>query len=218
MYINKIYDYKPLERISTPEGRKYIVGENSQLPSVTTVLSKVADKSFLIKWREKVGDEKAAQITNESASLGTGMHNNLENYILGKPLDGSFMSQTLAKVIIKHGLSKVSEVWGTEVALYCTGLYAGTTDLVAVHDGIPSIIDFKNSLRLKKEEWITDYKAQLGAYALAHNEMFDTKIHRGVVMIATRDATYQEFVFEGSGFDECISLWLTALDKYYASV
>ena len=215
MNLIKKYDYKPLERVDTPEGRRYIVGESRPLPSVTTILSATKDMTHINEWKKNVGEAEAAKILSTASGLGNGMHKNLENYILGEEMTGSFMAQTLAKVIIKQGLSKVDEVWGTEVALYSTGLYAGTTDLVGVHQGIPSVMDFKNSLKDKKKEWIDDYAAQLAAYSLAHNEMYDTNISRGVVMVATRDAKYQEFIFEGAEFDRAIDIWLTSLEKYY---
>jgi genome maintenance exonuclease 1 len=173
------------------------------------------DMTYLNEWRASVGVEKAAKITAEASGLGNGMHKNLENYILGKDMSGSFMSKTLAKVIIKEGLSKVSEVWGTEVSLYSPELYAGTTDLIGLHDGKPSIMDFKNSLREKQKEWIEDYFMQLAAYTLSHNEMYGTNISRGVVMIATRDAKYQEFIIEGEEFKHYETMWANKVCAYY---
>jgi genome maintenance exonuclease 1 len=215
MLINNKFDYQPLKRVDTPNGRRYIVGENTLLPSVTTILSKTKDMTHLNEWRKSVGEEEATRIVTEASGLGNGMHKNLENYILGKELTGQLMSKILAKVIIKQGLSKVSEVWGTEVALYSTGLYAGTTDLIGVHDGKPSIMDFKNSRKDKRREWIEDYFMQLAAYAMSHNEMYGTDIHRGVVMIATRDAKYQEFVIEDDEFIHYETMWANKLCVYY---
>jgi genome maintenance exonuclease 1 len=215
MHINKIFDYRPLERINTPEGRRYIVGEDQRLPSVTTILGKTKDMTHLLEWKKKVGEAEAAKIVATASSLGNSMHKNLENHILGESMGGNVLSQILAKVIIKEGLSKVDEIWGTEVALYSTGLYAGTTDLIGIHEGIPSIMDFKNSLNPKKREWIDDYFMQLAAYSLAHNEMFGTSINRGVVMIATRDAKYQEFIIEGDEFTKYETMWAEKLYVYY---
>lgn len=215
MIIQQKYDYKPLERISTPSGRKYIVGESRPLPSVTTILSATKDLTHINEWKSRVGEAEAQKIVTEASSLGNGMHKNLEDYILGGKLSGSFMAQTLAKVIIKNGLSKVNEIWGTEVSLYARDLYAGTTDLVGLHEGIPSIMDFKNSLREKAKEWIDDYFMQLAAYSLAHNEMYGTDINRGVIMIATRDAKYQEFIIEGDEFTHWQTKWSEKLCAYY---
>lgn len=215
MIINRIYDYQPIERIATEQGRKYLVEGSTPLPSVTTILSKNKDMTFLDNWKARIGINEATRITNESSTLGTGLHANLENYILGKPISGTFMEQALANVIIKKAFPKVDEIWGTEVALYSKDLYAGTTDAVGIHEGIPSIIDFKNSIREKKKEWIEDYFMQVCAYSIAHNEMFGTNIHRGVIMIATRDAKYQEFIIEGDEFSHYEMMWANKLCAYY---
>lgn len=215
MLILKKFEYRPLERTDGPNGRRYIVGEGKPLPSVTTILGKTKDLTHIREWVKRVGETEAERIKTEASGIGNGMHKNLERYILGEDMSGTFMAKALAKVIIKEGLPKVNEIWGTEVALYAKGLYAGTTDLVGVHEGIPSIMDFKNSLREKKKEWIEDYFMQLAAYAMAHNEMYDTDINRGVVMIATRDATYQEFIIEGDEFNHYQQMWAEKLYAYY---
>jgi len=215
MQIHKKFDYQPLKRIDTENGRRYIVGEGRPLPSVTTVLSKTKDLTAIKQWQARIGLEEANKIKTEASSLGNSMHKNLEKHILGESMEGPYLSQILAKVIIKNGLSKVDEIWGTEVSVYSKELYAGTTDVIGVHQGIPSIMDFKNSLKSKKKEWIEDYFMQLCAYSLAHNEMFETDIHRGVVMIATREAKYQEFIIEGDEFTHYETLWANKLCSYY---
>jgi hypothetical protein len=215
MLIQKLFDYRPLERVDTGNGRRYIVGEGRPLPSVTTILSKTKDMTHLNEWVKNVGEVEANRIKTEASTLGNGMHQNLENYILGKEMSGTLMAKTLAKVIIKQGLCKVSEVWGTEVALYSKELYAGTTDVIGLHDGIPSIMDFKNSLKDKKREWIEDYFMQCCAYKMSHDEMYGTDIKRGVIMIATREAKYQEFIIEGKELEHYTYMWLARLDKYY---
>lgn len=215
MRILQKFNYQPLKRIDTGNGRRYIVGEDRPLPSVTTILSKTKDLTHIKEWVNRVGEVEANRIKTEASGLGNGMHKNLENYILGEEMQGTFMAKALANVIIKNGLSKVDEVWGTEVSLYSSGLYAGTTDLIGVHQGIPSIMDFKNSLKDKKKEWIEDYFMQLAAYSLAHNEMYGTEINRGVVMIATRDAKYQEFIIEGDEFTHYETMWANKLCVYY---
>ena len=215
MILQHKFDYKPLSRVDHPSGRKYIVGEGHPLPSVTTILGKTKDLTFLKEWRENVGEKEATRIVTEAGTLGNGMHKLLEKYILGEEMKGQFMAITLAKLIIKKGLCKVDEVWGTEVALYSTELYAGTTDLVGLHEGVPAIMDFKNSLKEKKKEWIEDYFMQLAAYALSHNEMYGTDIRKGVVMMATRDGKYLEFVIEGAEFTHYETMWANKVCTYY---
>jgi len=215
MLIQHPYNYQPLQRIDTGNGRRYIVGEGRPLPSVTTILSKTKDMTHINEWKKNVGEAEATRIVTEASGLGNGMHKNLENYILGSEMGGTLMAKALANVIIKKGLPKVSEIWGTEVSLYSKELYAGTTDLTGIHDGKPSIMDFKNSLKDKKREWIEDYFMQLAAYALSHNEMYGTDISRGVVMIATREAKYQEFIIEGDEFRHYETMWANKVCAYY---
>lgn len=215
MIIQQRYKYRSIDRKEIDGQRLYKVSEDSLLPSVTTILSKTKDDTHLRAWIEQVGEEKAEQIKKEASELGSQMHQNLENYILGTAMSGSFMAKNLASLIVKNGLKSVDEVWGTEVALFCENLYAGTTDLVGLHNGVPSIIDFKNSLNDKKKEWIEDYFLQLVAYALAHNEMYNTTINKGVIMMATRDAKYREFIIEGDEFTHYEHMWAERLSRYY---
>ena len=123
MIINTPFDYKPLSRESENGLRKYNTPDGKKLISVTTILSALKDNTHLDKWRLSVGHEKADQIRDEASAIGTAMHLNLENYIFGKPMTGIILSQILAKLIIKYGLSSVDIVWGSEVAVYSAGLY-----------------------------------------------------------------------------------------------
>ena len=215
MILQHKYDYRPLSQIDHPTGRRYKVDEGRALPSVTTILSTTKDMSYLKEWRTAVGDNEADRIVAESSGLGSNMHNLLEDYILGREMKGQFMAVTLAKLIIKKGLCNVNEVWGTEVGLYCTDLYAGTTDLVGLHNGIPAIMDYKNSRQEKTKEMIGDYFMQLVAYAMSHNEMFNTNIQKGVIMMATRSGKYLEFIIEGDEFTYYETLWANKVCEYY---
>lgn len=215
MLVNSKYNYLPLERVETEQGRRYLVGLDITVPSVTTILSKTKDMTYINEWIENVGEDRANKIKNEASFLGTELHKNIENYILGKDFVGSFMSRALAKTIIKKGLAGIDEVWGIESNLHYQNLYAGTTDLVGVYQSRPSIIDFKNSINTKSREQIEDYFLQLVAYAMAHNEMFGTTIDCGVIMLATRDSKYQEFIIEGTEFKNYTDKWIDKLSQYY---
>ena len=217
MILNKKYQYDPVERVTDETGRHYLVN-NSPVPSVTTILSSTADKTALIEWRERVGDIEADKIVEQASTIGTNIHTNLENYIQNKPIVGSYLERTLTKLIIKNGLKHVNEVWGLETPLYIPDLYAGTADLVGVHQGKQSIMDFKNSRKEKKKEWIEDYFLQLSAYAFAHDFMFGTNIERGVIMMAVRNIKYQEFIIEGDEFKEYKSKWLARVNTYYSNL
>ena len=218
MKINRVYDYQDLTRIDGKK-RLYATPGGGKVPSVTTILDATSDKTHLIAWRQRVGEEKAKQITKEAAGVGTSMHGFLENYTKGEELPNKtnlvhVQGRKMAEVVIQDGLSKVDEVWGSEVHLYYPDLYAGTTDLVGVHNGVPAIMDFKQTNKPKKEEWVDNYKLQGAAYALAHNHVYKTDIRKIVIMMCSRDLQYQEFVVEGDAFDEWSKGWSDRLMQY----
>lgn len=215
MLIKNVYEYYNCHKEEIAGIRKYITPDGKRLPSVTTILSRTKDMSFLDEWKNSIGIEKAEKIRDEAAIIGTAMHTNLENYITGKDISGSYMSKVLSQLIIKNGLCNVSEIWGNEVPLYTKDLYAGTTDAIGIFNGKPAIIDFKNSLRNKEKSHIGDYFLQLSAYAISHNEMYNTNINTGVIMIATREGKYQEFIIEGNDFLKYQCEWLERVGNYY---
>jgi ATP-dependent exoDNAse (exonuclease V) beta subunit len=183
-------------------------------------LSPLKKKHLLDAWRARVGVGKAKEITKSASDRGTAMHNIIEKFLLGQGYldltDVGKDAQTMAQQIIDKGLKdRLSEFWGLEVTLYYPGLYAGATDVVGIYDNEESIVDFKQSNQIKKREWIGDYKLQLAAYALAHNEIYGTNIQRGVNLICTKDNYFQEFVFEGEEFRRAKFDWLRRVDEFY---
>ena len=177
--------------------------------------------THLHAWRKRIGVEKAAQITQESANIGTVMHSSLEKHVKGierKP--GSNLihqkAHTMANIIIENGLTDVSEVWGSEVSLYYPELYAVTTDLVGVYKDAPAIMDFKQARKLKKKEWVEDYYLQLVAYAEAHNKMYDTQIDKGRIFICTQNNQFQTFDIDN--YDQWRGKWYAKLEQYYKSI
>jgi genome maintenance exonuclease 1 len=149
------------------------------------------------------------------------MHKWLENYVLNDDMGQygsnpySKQSHIMAQEIIDKGLVNCEEFWGTEVTLYFPQIYAGTTDLVGLHDGDVAIMDHKQTNRPKKREWIDDYFIQMTAYADAHNELYGTNIKKGVIFMCSKDFAYQEFIVEGKEFDKYHQQWLKKLEEYY---
>ena len=219
---NKLYEYPKSIRSLINDARHYDIGDE-KLPSVTTILSATQSeekKASLAAWRERMGTENATRIVDQAATRGTAMHTIIEKFLLGQGyLDLTEVGQnahTMAQQIIEKGLkNRLHEFWGLEVTLYYPGLYAGATDVVGVYDGSESIVDFKQSNKPKKKEWIEDYKLQLAAYAMAHNEVYGTNIMKGVNLICTKDNYFQEFVFEGEEFKQAKYEWLRRVDEYY---
>ena len=200
---NKLYEY-PASMRSSIEGRRHYEITGEKLPSVTTILKATESeekKESLARWKARVGDVEAERIRDSSAARGTNMHLHLEKHILG---DGHLdltpegeIAKAMADTIIEKGLPNLSEVWGSEVTLYYPGKYAGATDLVGVYDYEDSIIDFKQSNKPKQRQWIDDYFMQLGAYALAHNQVYNTDITQGVILMCTPDNYFQKFSVNG---------------------
>ena len=223
MQIVEKYNYKDLKKQEGPS-RSYLTPDGEALPSVTTILSRTKDKTFLKEWRARVGEAKAEKIISDSSQIGTALHLYIEHYVnehAYKDLtDIGIQAGKMAQVIIDHddGLKKVSEVWGSEVHLYYPGKFAGTTDMVGVYDGRPTIIDFKQTNRPKKREWVQDYLMQLAAYAAAHNAMFDTEIEQGVVLMCSRDLTFQRFELEGEKFVRATNAFMKKLNAYNTSI
>ena len=204
------------------EGKRHYVIKTEKLPSVTTILSATESaekREALARWRESKGEEIATRIVDESAARGTAMHKILEKYILQQGyVDLTTVGQqahNMAIRVIEQGLCNVPEYYGTECTLYYPGLYAGQTDLVGVHKGKDAIIDFKQTNKPKKREWIEDYCLQLADYAMAHNFIYKTQIEKGVIMMCSKDNFYQEFVVEGKEFQKYKHNFLRRVDEYY---
>jgi genome maintenance exonuclease 1 len=224
MLITK-YNYTPISRESVEGRRHYCLPDGSKVPSVTTILdaTKPAEKRIaLANWKKRVGEAQAQAITTEAANRGTRMHKWLENYVkdgdMGLPGSNPFSKQShgMANIIIFEGLGKhVTEYWGVEVPVYYSGLYAGTTDCIGVWKGLPAIIDFKQTNKLKKREWIEDYFLQLAAYALAHNCTHNTDIKQGVILMCSANNEYQEFEISGSEFEMYTHKWLERVEQYH---
>ena len=218
---NSSYRYPKTVREMVEGQRHYILNEE-KLPSVTTILSATQSaekRESLQKWRDRVGEAEATRIVDSAGARGTAMHKILEKYILGEGyLDETTVGKqahNMALQVIQSGLSNLTEYYGTECTLYYPGLYAGQTDLVAIHKGEDAIIDFKQTNKPKRREWIEDYCLQLAAYAMAHNFIYKTKITKGVVMMCSKDNYYQEFVIEGAEFQKYKHNFLRRVDEYY---
>ena len=224
MKINKQFIYPKSMRSVINGGRHYEI-DGGKLPSVTTILSATQSpekKASLDAWKLKMGAKAADEVRDTAAARGTAMHTYLEHYLDGtgyKDLTTlGKQAETMANKIIESGLGDLEEIWGQEVTLYYPDLYAGATDVVGVYDGQPAIIDFKQSNKPKRREWIMDYFEQLGAYTMAHNQVYDTKIQSGIVLMCTKDFLFQKFEVSGREFVKHQHAFLRKCDQYYKNV
>ena len=234
MLIQK-YNYTPISRDIVEGKRLYTLPDGSRVPSVTTILDRTKPKEkreALANWRKSVGEKRAQEITTEAAGRGTRMHKFLEDYVkndrvMPDPGTNPFSRQAhnMAQQIVEHGLKNADEIWGIEVPLYVPGLYAGTTDACGLYHGQPSILDYKQTNKPKKKEWIEDYFLQLCAYAAAHNEVHGTDIKQGAILMAVapkelepglfEQAEFQTWTLSGNEWNIWMDRWFDRVEQYY---
>lgn len=222
--VRKKFKYVTLQRQDLPEGRRYIYGEQ-KLPSVTTILSATKEnKEALDAWVARVGQEEADRVKNEAARVGTYLHEVIERMVayrdLPRPTNWEMCKgYEMGYKIINTYFRNVDEIWGSEVSLYYPEKYAGTTDLVGLYRGKPHIIDFKQSNKPKKRQWIEDYFCQLAAYALAHDHLHGTNIDNAVVLMAVRsDGSTAEFSTAGREFQGYKDMWMRRVDAFHETL
>tara|TARA_R110000796_G_scaffold15749_3_gene49977 strand:- start:327 stop:1049 length:723 start_codon:yes stop_codon:yes gene_type:complete len=217
------YSYGNYFRDDDNGPRTYKVGEK-KVPSVTTILNATQSpekKASLDAWRERVGHQEAQRIMIDASTRGTEMHYVLEQYINGK---GYFnlskkgaQARLMAHRLIEDGLGPLTKVFGSEVNLAYEDQWAGSTDLVAIYDGKPSIIDFKQSNKPKREEYIIDYYYQIAAYSLAHKKQHG-EILQGFIAICTKDLLFQGFKMDQSKLSEYEDKWFKKVEQYYSTL
>lgn len=181
---------KPLNvsSVTTSNGRHYNTETLRGLPSVTTVLGRMLPHDGLDAWRARVGEEEANRIMKQAGRRGSIIHDTCEQYVLNKPINFTRMMpvnvetfKAIASILDEH----VGNVYGVELPLYSKVLWtAGRTDLMADWDGIPSIIDFKTSRRIKQEEDIISYFYQASVYAYMASMIYKIPFKQLVIVMA----------------------------------
>lgn len=221
--IKSPYDYKELKRTSVDGKRLYENPWGNPVPSVTTILSATQSaekRAGLAKWKKRVGDSEAQRIVTEASNVGSVMHNILEKWFKNEEYNpGNNMvhkqAKGMAQIVIDNVEPDIDEVWGSEVNLVAKDLYAGTTDLVGMYKGKPTIMDFKQTNKPKKREWIDDYFMQGAAYAGAHNEMYGTDIANIAVFMCSRAGEFQLFEVDSTDFKQWELKWAQRLEQFY---
>jgi len=218
---NKLYKY-PKSTRSLIEGNRHYDVSNEILPSVTTILQATQSeekKASLARWKSKVGENEAERVKNEAAARGTAMHKFLEYYVQNQKLldltDEGREASSMGQAIIDNSFKEIEEVWGSEVTLFYPGLYAGQTDLCGIYTGRESIIDFKQTNKPKRREWIEDYFIQLAAYAMAHDVIYGTCVDQGVILMCSKDGFFQKFTSTGKEFTGYKHKFLSKVDQFY---
>ena len=220
---NNKYIYPKSTRSIVDGSRHYSVNEE-RLPSVTTILKATESeekKASLQAWKQRVGQKQAEIITREASSRGSSMHEYLEKFLLGKLnldlLGDNTRERMMADQIIENGLrNRLDEIWGCEATVYYPGKYAGAVDCVGVYENRETIIDFKQSNKPKKDEWILDYYMQVSAYALAHDKVHESNITQAVILLCTKDNVFQRFLIDGERLKDYQEKFLKKVEQFYA--
>ena len=201
-----------LESVDTPSGRFYTTPLGNTVPSVTTVLG-YSKRDVIQKWRNNVGHEEANKISAKASSRGTKLHSLCENYLGNKKIlfENVMPDVHQAFIDIRPELDKIDNIHYLETPLYSESLgIAGRTDIIGEYNNILSVIDIKNSLKEKKEEWITNYFEQETAYSIMYEELIGTPIQQIVTIIAVEGRSEPQ-VFIKNRDDYIVSL----LEKIY---
>ena len=145
-------DLSPLERETIDGVRYYKIPDNHsllKLVSITSVISHYNKETFA-KWRKKVGDDKANEITRKATSRGTDFHTLTEHLLNNDELPTGSV-QPLSEflyLIAKDELKNINKIYGLEKALYSKELgIAGTVDCIAEYKNELAIIDFLRQVK-----------------------------------------------------------------------
>ena len=218
---NKLYKY-PASTRSLIQGNRHYDVNQEMLPSVTTILAEtqsIEKRQSLAKWRQKIGENVANKYVEEAARRGTALHEYLEYYLRNEKIldlsDEGQAARSMGQAIIDQGLHDLSEIWGSEVTLFYPWLYAVLTDLCGVYQNRESIVDFKQTNKPKRKEWIEDYFLQLAAYAMAHDIIYNTCVEQGVILMCSKDGFFQKFTSNGEEFTSFKHKFLKKVGEFY---
>lgn len=223
--MNKVFNYvagvPKLQSLSTQElngARHYILPSGESYPSVTTVLGHFKKKDIQ-QWRDRIGHEEADRISNRASNRGNKFHSMMERYLENKPIkevlhEGVMPDMRQAFYDVQTTLNRIDNIHYIECPLYSTKMrLAGRTDVIGEFDGILSVIDFKTSLRVKKEEHVQGYFEQATAYGIMYEERVDTPIDQIVVIISVdNEPDPQVFVRRKEDYE--LSLFQKIYDYY----
>jgi hypothetical protein len=168
--------FPQLRQVNLPEGRVYAIESGKHigtvLPSITRVLG-AKPKPGLEAWKKSVGAKEATTVSSRATNRGTGLHLQAECFLGNQEMPKLWphiaeLWQYLRPWLVDH----ISTVYAQEQDVYSFILgVAGRFDLLADVDGVFSIVDFKQSNKPKKAEYMHDYYLQGSFYACAVYEL-----------------------------------------------
>lgn len=216
-FVHNFIELEKLELKLFDDGKKhYVTSQGNYYPSITQIINDTSDKTELEKWKKRVGEEEAKKISVSSIARGKSLHSALEGYVYNKEIDPKkilpinfMMFKQIQKVLDEH----VDTIYGIESRIYSDKLKVyGKSDLIADYDGKHSLIDFKNSKRLKKEEYIISYCIQETFYSCCLMEKYNFKCENIITLIANEEDDPQIFKYNVLDF---LPLTIQTIKKYY---
>lgn len=128
-------------------------------------------------FRRAMADKTSA--VYQAVASGRRVHRALETGVAG---DG-FSRAVLRRFRREIGCD-IDETWGQEGGLISLRRrFRGRFDGVGVFRGRETVWDYKKTNRPKTASGVRNYLRQCAAYAIAHDEMYDTRIRQLAVMI-----------------------------------
>lgn len=186
---------KDLETTRVNGKRHYVTPEGRVYPSVTTFLKHFDDGEWKKEWIAKVGVDAAQAESLRCTTRGTAIHLALEKYLLNEenPERHAGQYRRMFNQIRRVLARRVTKVVCLEHALYSDILkIAGRVDMIGYWDGVLSVIDFKNSNRMKKKENVEDYFLQVASYSVMFQERYGLAPKQLVILNSTETGEKQD--------------------------
>lgn len=194
--------------------KRRLIFDGRTYPSISTILAATKperDRLALNRWRQRIGVEKAEQITSQACRRGTSVHTAINYFLAGKQLPED-VEENLYWQSIEPTLKLVSRVHLLESAIYHSEQeYAGRFDCLGEWQGNLCVFDWKTATKPKKLEWITDYCLQITAYTAAINYLYKVQIDQALIAIALEDQPAQLFQLDSQALGDYWEQFLARL-------
>ncbi len=207
MFLHNFLPKIELTRIDSPNGRKYLTPEGNSYMSVTTFLGQQSKES-IDEWRKAVGEEEANRKSKQATDRGTALHHAIEQMLMNEEnvIITNYFAKNIYKSFSKKIKEKVNNIRALEYPLYSDVMkLAGSLDLFADWDNVPSIIDFKTATKFKDKYEIESYFLQTSIYSYMIEERYKIKVPQLVIVIGVEFSNdVQIFVENRNNFKEKI--------------
>ena len=207
------YNYQTFTTNKVDNLRYYCLSEHLNVPSVTSI----------IKFTKAGYHQTIPKKITNPMEIGDMMHKYLQQYLTDTPnsiikTSNSYLAESLAQIVIDNLISKLDEIWGSEVSVYYTDKYAGTIDLIGIYDGRICIIDYKSSYKTKTIDELEDFFIQCAAYVIAHDWQYNTNIDSMMIFQVTRDGDFEQNIMHSNQMEIYKRKWFNKLELFYSEL